>query len=59
MISIVMTMIIIILTLLPEIIIIIIIIIKDPWTNFDSQIYCTLFVENDSNQTTKERKMKM
>ena len=58
MISIVMIMIIIILTLLPEIIIIIIVI-KDPWTNFDSQIYCTLFVENDSNQTTKERKMKM
>ena len=58
MIAIVMKMIIIILTLLPEIIIIIIII-KDSWTNFDSQIYCTLFVENDSNQTTKERKMKM
>ena len=33
----------------------IITIIKDAWTNFDSQIYYTLFAENDSKQITKER----
>ena len=31
-------------------------IIKDAWANFDSQIYCTLFADNDLKQTTKEHK---
>ena len=34
-------------------------IIKDAWTNFDSQIYYTLFVENDSKQIIKGLKGKM
>ena len=37
----------------------IIIVIKDAWTNFDSQSYCTLFPENDSKQIAKEPKGKM
>ena len=28
-------------------------------TNFDSQIYCTFYAENDSKEITKERKGKM
>ena len=31
-------------------------IIKDAWANFESQIYCTLFADNDLKQTTKEHK---
>ena len=34
-------------------------IIKDAWTNFDSQIYYTLFVENDSKQIIIGLKGKM
>ena len=32
---------------------------KDVWTKFDSQIYYTLFADNDSKQATKERKEKI
>ena len=54
-------MIIMILLLLPLLLLqlIIITIIKDAWTNFDSQICCTLFAENDSKQKTNGHKGEM
>ena len=59
-IMIVIMMIMILLLLLVLVLLLMIItIIKDVRTNFDSQIYCILFAENDSKQITKERKGKM
>ena len=51
-------MIVIIMIIKKILMLLLLIIIKDAWTNFDSQIYYTLYEENDLKQITKERRGK-
>ena len=59
MIVIMMIMILLLPLLLLQLLLLLITIIKDAWTNFDSQICCTLFAENDSKQKTNGHKGEM